>query len=380
MRCFTGGWCLLRLSLVSLLVLGIVGCSEKVEAPSGVADSDSTERESVEQAVELTPAYVESLSLIKEGRYLEASIIQSNVDFSVMKEDHDFTEVHLYLTCGSCEGGICPECGGEAESCEACSGSGACLECENKPADKLRCGTCACRECGARGVCKTCRGAKVFRCKTCEGRGKLANYTRCSKCKGEGRILWKKESSGFGSKSLSSSKSKICSKCRGHGKYSTTTRTCSTCTGEGHVDCSACRGSGRCRTCKGAGRQRECQACNSTGIVLRHCEVCSGDRKCNGCDGSGEIECVLCQNSGECDQCLDGIVGQRLLRLETKHLLRDHGFWYQRSRVQPIPEGRFIEGDFALTLEYSPEESVVIVGSGRDWTNTLKTIVYMSER
>jgi DnaJ-class molecular chaperone len=87
-------------------------------------------------------------------------------------------------------------------------------------------------------------------------------------------------------------------------KEAYSTLKCSTCGGDGEIDCAKCKGTGllpaKCDECKGAGKlpapsgtgSIECDVCNGRGIVEIKCEECFGGGKlvCEACGGSGSTE------------------------------------------------------------------------------------------
>ena len=110
----------------------------------------------------------------------------------------------------------------------------------------------------------------------------------CSSCGGDG---WRESS---------------CSSCGGDGR---TERRCSSCFGDGKRDCMSCAGKGydNCNGCYGSGNRR-CGACNGTGSNgSKRCSTCygSGKRACSSCSGSGRKRCSACSGSGDrsCTYC-----------------------------------------------------------------------------
>lgn len=143
------------------------------------------------------------------------------------------------------------------------------------------------------GKCTECHGAKTVLCDACDG------DKECHTCDGTGIYPCH-----------SCHESGECSHCDGTGQED-----CDDCDGDGWVwvDCRACNGTGRytlrngydveCRVCHGSGHhhKEDCWNCDGTGLV--DCHVCDGSGRCQKCDGDGHVECRACHGTGKCGKC-----------------------------------------------------------------------------
>lgn len=143
------------------------------------------------------------------------------------------------------------------------------------------------------GMCLECNGEKNVTCNACDGNGE------CTSCEGSGRYPC-----------YSCNQSGECRHCYGTGEED-----CDDCDGDGWVwdDCRACNGTGRytlrngydveCRVCHGSGHhhKEDCWTCNGTGSV--DCHVCDGSGQCQKCGGEGTVECRDCHGTGTCRKC-----------------------------------------------------------------------------
>lgn len=158
---------------------------------------------------------------------------------------------------------------------------------ENKCATIAPCPVCT------EGKCQECNGSKYIKCDACEGSKK------CSACNGTGRYpCYYCRQTGE------------CSNCHGTGEIE-----CYDCDGIGWVweECRACHGSGRytlrngnevdCRVCRGTGRHHKehCWTCDGTGSV--NCNICDGSGDCEKCAGESNVECRACHGTGTCGKC-----------------------------------------------------------------------------
>lgn len=143
------------------------------------------------------------------------------------------------------------------------------------------------------GLCEECNGEKTVTCNACDGNGE------CASCEGSGRYPC-----------YSCNQSGECRHCDGTGEED-----CDDCDGDGWVwdDCRACNGTGRytlrngydveCKVCHGSGHhhKEDCWTCNGTGSV--DCHVCDGSGQCQKCGGEGTVECRDCHGTGTCRKC-----------------------------------------------------------------------------
>ncbi len=143
------------------------------------------------------------------------------------------------------------------------------------------------------GKCTECHGNKTVTCDVCDG------STECPSCDGSGRYPC-----------YSCNQSGECQHCDGTGEEN-----CDDCDGDGwvRVECRACNGTGRytlrngyeveCRVCHGSGNhhKEDCWTCNGTGFV--DCHVCDGSGQCQKCGGEGHVECRACHGTGTCGKC-----------------------------------------------------------------------------
>ena len=257
--------------------------------------------------------------------------------------DAQRTLVLAYL-CNGCSDGICPACGGK-QVCNACTGGKQCVKCSGKGAFISKCTSCICSLCNGSGTCRACKGGRVFRCQSCNGDGQVAGaktHETCSHCNGTGLIK-----SAF----KGSTSTMPCIYCSSKGYLERNTMVqCSTCRGNGTVNCAQCNGSGNCSGCRGNGRLANCPLCGGSGSIRRECNNCSGNGTCPNCKGTGN--CLKCEGFGKCRICQgSGLVTNTLL-VNAGWLKQNNGYVvYQNSKLVPSSVvGDQIVSTFGKTL------------------------------
>lgn len=171
------------------------------------------------------------------------------------------------------------------EPCPICD-DGKCTECHG---DK----TVVCDACDGDKHCHSCEGSGEYPCHSCNESGECrycdgTGEEDCDDCDGDGWV-WDdcRACNGTGRYTLRNGYDVECRVCHGSGHHHK--EDCWTCNGTGSVDCHVCDGSGLCEKCGGAGHV-ECRACHGTG-------------KCGKCKGKGKLKCRNCNGTGFCPSC-----------------------------------------------------------------------------
>ena len=171
---------------------------------------------------------------------------------------------------------ICPTCSGDGieeydVKCSKCSGKGSVLS------------STKCWICSGKGTTSTTPSVS---CTSCNGTGKGSSTVRCDHCYGRGV---KCANCGNASVTIIQGYGKVCSSC-----YSSSTKTCTWCSGKGTWTTDTCSDCGGDGLVAGETITTTCWRCNGSGYDTVDCANCdygyiTKERSCTSCDATGEV-------------------------------------------------------------------------------------------
>lgn len=272
--------------------------------------------------------------------YTNAADLQVFLNKTIPPEDQRL--LTLASLCRICRRGVCQVCQGSG-ICLACEGDRECRECGGMGLCERQCAACSCLFCRNSGLCPICKGNKTVLCQQCQGTGKgnpVARRNPCPTCKGKGKVpLLKGEIT--------------CLKCKGNGYLpEAIAPACPSCSGQGTISCSACRGTGLCPRCR-QNTWTVCNVCHGIGKTVTVCSFCRGNGTCPRCGERGF--CPACRGAGICPACQGAsvIVSHRFL-VRSAWLTQDHGVMLYDTRERRLLTASLQTGSITLAYRERP--------------------------